>query len=296
MDISVTNLAVINNDNRIFILNRITGLPAKGATVKAGAETKIVNAEGYILLKDLDAENIFAYSGNDTIVPTLNKPENNTPEVLYDKTSGVDLEDFYENNVRLNLFTDRGIYRPGQTVFFKGIFTVPDPKTGEKMVLDFQKLFKRSKTEVTVMDPFNRTMDTFPGDPQQVWILRGGTFVIPKDAATGVWGFNSVDYDMEDVNRGVFHVEEYKRPSFKLILTKPKTELKLGDPFNIQIKVRSYAGAPLARVHLRYRVSRYIERLGTTDILKGENFSNEVGEYILMVTDSFARVENNFEE
>ena len=30
-----------------------------------------------------------------------------------------------------NIFTDRAIYRPGQTVFFKAIFTVPDPKTGE---------------------------------------------------------------------------------------------------------------------------------------------------------------------
>ncbi len=51
------------------------------------------------------------------------------------------IAEYYEDNIRLNVFTDRAIYRPGQTVFFKGVFTVPDPKTGELMVLsDFHKL------------------------------------------------------------------------------------------------------------------------------------------------------------
>ena len=81
-------------------------------------------------------------------------------------------------------------------------------------------------------------------------------------------------------------MEEYKRPSFKLILTKPKTELQLGDSFNVQIKVRSFAGAPLAHVRLQYHISRYLPGIGDKEILTGELFSNELGEAKLMVRDS----------
>ena len=169
------------------------------------------------------------------------------------KTTDDGLGEYYEDNIHLNIFTDRAIYRPGQTVFFKGIFTVPDPKTGELMVLDFQNLrfpffenlvyktvlkFKKLKTSVTISDPFNRTVDSFQVTPNKFGSFSG-SFVIPKDAATGEWDFDTEDYDMEDQNSGKFRVEEYKRPGFKLILTKPKTELQLGDSFNILIKVRS---------------------------------------------------------
>ena len=214
---------------------------------------------------------------------------------MYDKDSDDGLAEYYEENIRLNIFTDRAIYRPGQTLFFKGIFTVPDPKTGEIMVLDFKKLplsffedlsnknalkFRKLKTNVTIRDPFNRTVDTFRVTPNSFGSFSG-SYTISKDAATGEWDFNSEDYEMEDQNSGRFHVEEYKRPSFKLILTKPKTELQLGDSFNVQIKVRSFAGAPLSHVRLQYRVSRYFSyfrTIGEKEILNGELFSNEMGE------------------
>ncbi len=322
IDLSVTNLAVINSDQRVFVLNRVTGFPVKGATVlvttnqekgsKANSVsrtkrlTKIVNDQGYIVLHEKDVESIDVYFGNDSITASVNKPGNTIPGGLYDKDSDDGLAEYYENNIRLNIFTDRAIYRPGQTVFFKGIFTVPNPKTGEIMVLDFKKLpfpffeniayktamkFKKLKTNVTIRDPFNKTVDTFRVTPNSFGSFSG-SYTISKDAATGVWDFNSEDYEMEGQNSGRFHVEEYKRPSFKLILTKPKTELQLGDSFNVQIKVRSFAGAPLTDVRLHYHVSRYLPGIGDKEILTGELFSNELGESKLMVRDSSLHLED----
>ena len=150
------------------------------------------------------------------------------------------------------------------------------------MVLDFKKLpfpffeniayktamkFKKLKTNVTIRDPFNKTVDTFRVVPNSFGSFSGA-YTISKDAATGVWDFNSEDYEMEGQNSGRFHVEEYKRPSFKLILRKPKTELKLGDSFNVQIKVRSFAGAPLTDVRLHYHVSRYLPGIGDKELLR----------------------------
>jgi alpha-2-macroglobulin len=316
IDISVTNLAVINNDQRVFVLNRITGFPVKGATVivipkqdqpsKANFSPNLkslikkVNDQGYVVLQDLDIDRINVYFGGDSIMTSVNKPEDNIPIVLYNKDSDDGLAEYYEDNIRLNIFTDRSIYRPGQTVFFKGIFTVPNPKTGELMVLDLQKLqfpffenlvykivmkFKKLKTDVTISDPFHRTVDTLHVTPNRFGSFSG-TYAISKDAATGEWEFDSKDYEMENQNSGTFHVEEYKRPSFKLVLTKPKTELQLGDSFNVQIKVRSFAGAPLANVRLQYHVSRYLSGIGDEEILKGESFSNELGESKIVVQDS----------
>ena len=322
IDLSVTNLAVINNDQRVFVLNRITGFPVKGATViintkqdkgsKANSSSdlktfnKKVNDQGYVVLQDLDVDRINVYFDNDSIMTSVNKPENNIPSGLYDKDSDDGLAEYYEGNIRLNIFTDRSIYRPGQTVFFKGIFTVPNPKTGELMVLDFQKLqfpffenlvyktvlkFKKLKTDVTIRDPFNKTVETFHVTPNKFGSFSG-TYTISKDAATGEWDFDSGDYEMENQNSGTFHVEEYERPSFKLILTKPKTELQLGDSFNVKIKVRSFAGAPLNHVRLKYHVSRYLSGRGEQEILTGELFSNQKGESELVVRDSSFHLNN----
>ena len=145
--------------------------------------------------------------------------------------------------------------------------------------------FKKLKTNITISDPFNRTVDTFKVTPNEFGSFSG-SYVIPKEAATGEWDFDAEDYQIEYQNSGKFRVEEYKRPGFKLILTKPKTELQLGDSFNILMKVRSFAGAPLTHVRLSYHVSRYFSETGRKDILNGESFSNEQGEYKLVVRDS----------
>jgi uncharacterized protein YfaS (alpha-2-macroglobulin family) len=145
--------------------------------------------------------------------------------------------------------------------------------------------FKKQKTNVTISDPFNRTVDSFRVIPNEFGSFSG-SFVIPKNAATGEWDFDSEDYDMENQNSGRFQVEEYKRPGFKLILSKPKAELRLGDSFNIVMKARSFAGAPLNHVRFRYRVTRYFSGIGWKEILIGESFSNEQGEFKLVVRDT----------
>lgn len=317
IDLSVTSIASINNDRRVFVLNRKTGYPVQGAkvlvTVKQNDKTggsagsvfktlspKTVNEQGYVMIPEKNVEHIDVYYGNDSIKSSINEPRIDIPNELYNKDRDDDLADYYEDNIRLNIFTDRAIYRPGQTVFFKGIFTVPDPKTGELRILDFQNLrfpffenlvvktvlkFKKLKTNVTITDPFNRKVDTFRVTPNKFGSFSG-SYLIPKDAATGEWDFDADAYDMEDRNSGRFQVEEYKRPGFKLTLTKPKTELQLGDSLHILVKVRSFAGAPLNQVRIRYHVSRYYREEGNKEILSGESFSNELGVFDLVVRDS----------
>ena len=151
--------------------------------------------------------------------------------------------------------------------------------------------FNKPKTEITISDPFNRTMDSVHVTPNKFGSFSG-SFTIPKNAATGEWNFDTQDYELENRNSGKFRVEEYKRPAFKLILTKPKTELQLGDSFIIVMKTRSFAGAPLSHVRLRYQVSHssYDVKLGSSEFINGESLSNDQGEFKLVVCDSSLKI------
>jgi len=50
------------------------------------------------------------------------------------------LMDFYEDNAGAYIYTDRSIYRPGQTVFYKAIFITKNKNTGEPMLMSKENL------------------------------------------------------------------------------------------------------------------------------------------------------------
>lgn len=304
-ELSVSNIAILNNDHRVFVLNRTTGFPQAEATILADGKHKKVNASGFVMIGNLDTS-MTVIAGQDSLLAILKDHQPEYPDELYQEDDYDDLMDYYEDNIRLRVFTDRGIYRPGQTVYYKGIFTVPDPRTGEWRVLNwknlkapfFKKLFyrlslkvKKERIEVSVSDAFNREFKTL-----QVWPDKfgsfSGSFVLPKNAATGEWNFDCDMFTVESAH-GEFSVEEYKRPSFELTLKKPEKELKLGDDFDVTIKTRSFAGAKLDGVNVKYIVSALSRGFSAEDasrwgdtILVGTGITDIHGELRVAVSDS----------
>ncbi len=189
------------------------------------------------------------------------------------------------------LFTDRAIYRPGQTVYFKGILLTRNPVTGEQVVFNKQNLkfsvwqklfdkeireFTKSKLNIYVNDPFNKTTDTLSLSPNEFGSLTG-KFKINEKAATGDWEFDTDDLDIDNQNDGHFKVEEYKRPSFEMKLEKPTGYLQLGDSFFVKVKVKSFAGAMLNNVSIRYDVNASFYYPGNSiDSEKEENFYKQI--------------------
>ncbi|HMO63029.1 MAG TPA: MG2 domain-containing protein [Ferruginibacter sp.] len=281
-NVYITNIAGVNADKRLFILHRKTGMPLNGATVKFllpkknnhinGLKPLIqkVNASGYIDVHHEDVDDILAIYGNDTTLVTFNKPNNSLPYEVYDKEDD-ELIDYYADNMVMHLFTDRAIYRPGQTVYFKGILLTRNPKTGEMMLVNkknlrfplFKKLFNdevketlqlvKQKLEVFVEDPFGRTVDTVKVKLNEFGAISG-MYKLKPNAPTGEWSFDIDFADMDGRNEGKFKVEEYKRPSFELVLEKPGTFLQLGDSFFIKAKTRSFAGMLLSGVAIDYTI------------------------------------------
>jgi alpha-2-macroglobulin len=322
LKIEVTNIAVINNDSKVFVLNRTTGFPLEKSSVEIQHKNKLnlsvitkknVNKEGFVIITEEKIEKLFAVFNGDTTQSYMNMQGNRNSDEIYDGEDMDDLMDYYKDNLQLNMFTDRSIYRPGQTVFYKGIITIRNPKNGEPLVLNKQnlklpllaKLFSNEAKELfnggmelNIKNPFDKKVDTIKIKLNEYGSFTG-TFKIPADAATGEWEFDSDDiYSIR--NNTSFKVEEYKRPTFELSLEKPTINVKLGEDFIAKAKVKTFAGATLSNIKINYDVEARInyEKYDSTTketntvyfdktILDSTGFTNDAGELdIKIINDS----------
>ncbi|CAN5580167.1 alpha-2-macroglobulin family protein [soil metagenome] len=299
--VSITNIAAINNDSRVFILDRVTGQPLVNAQVLVTykpvygkPETRIaykkVNAQGYVFIREENIESVVALNGTDTTFIEVRKIQSEIPENVFDKEED-ELADYYEDNLYLHLFTDRAIYRPGQTLFFKGILLTRNPSTGKLVVFNktnlqlpfikrlFDKEIKRfikTKRSIYINDALGKTVDSV-----KILVNEYGSFTgeykVGEKAATGDWEFDTDDEDIEIDNRndGHFKVEEYKRPTFELQIEKPANFLELGDSFFVKIKVRSFTGVQLNNVKITYKLTAELNGVLKNSDSKIENWNSE---------------------
>jgi len=321
----VTNIALLNNDKRIYVLDRKAGKPLTGAIVKATykktietgtvttyeehSQNYMVNKQGFIEIKDSRYSDITASFAGDTINQQANFSGYDKPDDVYSKDEDDDLVDFYADNAGTYIYTDRSIYRPGQTVFYKAIFLTKNKNTGEPMVMNkknlkgklfgnlYKKLLKEEEPFLFINNPFGETMDSIKIAPGEFGSLYG-SFKIPKTAATGDWEI-APDYIDAKEGTGTFKVEEYKRPSYEINLEKPKKELQLADSFSVKVKVRSFAGATLNNVKIKYEVSRtgdfenydpvsedMVMKSGEETIMDTTGFTDNNGELNILIHDT----------
>ena len=140
-----------------------------------------------------------------------------------------------------SLFTDRAIYRPGQTVYFKGI-VVHHHK-------DEQVLSTHCTEEVVFKDANWQNISSAKFTTDEYGSFSG-SFVIPTDLLNGVFRLNA--------NHGsvTFRVEEYKRPTFEINFESVKEQYKLNNDVTVRGSVDALAGFGLDDVKYSYRVTR----------------------------------------
>ena len=139
------------------------------------------------------------------------------------------------------LFTDRAIYRPGQTVYFQGIVT------------------RRQGENLSLVNGYSENVSFRDANWQEISSAKfttdeygsfSGSFVIPTDRLNGVFHLSA--------NRGytTIRVEEYKRPTFEVNFEQPKEQYKLNQEVTVRGDVKAYAGFGLDDVEYSYRVVR----------------------------------------
>jgi alpha-2-macroglobulin len=272
----VTSVTAINSDERIYVLDRKTGTPLAGAGIQAfkkgtsvaGKVSSIVKKEGYIIMPDNIADSVtIAYKG-DTLGYSYVIHDNDRSEHdnIYDKDLDDELVDFYDDKLTMDIFTDRSIYRPGQTVHYKIILFTRNPQTGDPIIFNRQNLgggifrdrvnawLKKNHAIITLSDPFNHNVDSARMVPNDFGSFAG-SFTLPKTAATGEWDIDGKP-DRDNQNEGRFRVEEYKRPTIELSMEKQKKMLRPGEPFTIKLKLRSFSGSDLGNIPIKYTINR----------------------------------------
>ena len=142
---------------------------------------------------------------------------------------------------RTFLFTDRAIYRPGQTVYFKGILT---QSLGEKA-----SLLTGQTVSLRLLDVNGQTVQTLPFTTSDFGSFHG-SLVLPAGLLNGEMQLQTDNGSLS------FAVEDYKRPTFLVTLDSVPGRPQLGAPLTVGGRARAYAGQATDGATVRYRVTR----------------------------------------
>ncbi len=148
------------------------------------------------------------------------------------------------NREFVSFFLDRTLYRPGQTIFFKGIALrqkgtdAPDISTGQNFRV---ALIDANYQEVAEQTFTSNAYGTF-----------NGSFKAPSGGLNGRMQLRVKDGD----GSAYFRVEEYKRPTFEVSIDSLPDAYQLGDTVALTGLAETYSGSALSQQAFEYRVER----------------------------------------
>ncbi len=145
-------------------------------------------------------------------------------------------------------FTDRSLYRPGQTIHYKGICIHMDT-----VLDDYRTLPGRQLTVVfhdTNYQEINRQQHRCND-----YGAFSGSFIAPRDRLLG-WMTLEVENDPAGVTS--FNIEEYKRPKFKVELDAPAEAPRLATDVVVPGTATAYTGAAIGGAQVNWRVVRRV--------------------------------------
>ena len=230
---------------RVAVLNATTGTAVQGAKVdvvmsidRDGKEhvktfTTDVNGEAYVEYKASEPRAYRVYTDEDKAFP---------------RTSMGGRFYYYGNKAKVtqtNIYTDRRIYRPGQTVHAAAIaYTYNkvykgEALSGKQMTITLRDANRKEIAKRTV------TTDEFG--------MASADFVLPEGGLTGIYTLRS---DLGNNIYTNFSVEEYKRPTFKVDFDKPQAKYAAGDTVRLNATAKSFAGVPVQGAKAVVRVVR----------------------------------------
>ncbi|WP_324676036.1 alpha-2-macroglobulin family protein [Hymenobacter sp. GOD-10R] len=146
-----------------------------------------------------------------------------------------------EETRRVFLFTDRAIYRPGQTLYFKGILT--EERAGTSQLLPDKGI------SVRLLDVNRQTVQTLTFTTSDFGSFHG-SMVLPTSLLNGEMSLQTNFGELS------FAVEDYKRPTFQVAFEPIKGKPVLGKAVTMRGLGTAYAGQPIDGATVQYRVVR----------------------------------------
>ena len=255
----VSGISYVNNLDDFFVLNRDNGQPLAKAAVQLWEQKYDYKTSRYIKEKG----KLYTTDANGYFRTDKQKRDNNNYggyQYLLDITHNGDklfmndlIYDYYYNNTpqeekvtnSVFLFTDRSIYRPGQTVYYKGIVLVRNSKEKAGLVnANYQ-------TTVFLRDANYKDVDSIKLKTNEFGSFNG-KFQLPQSGMNGQFSI----YTKPDNGNVGFKVEEYKRPKFYVDYEPIKGTYKVNDKIKMTGIAKAYAGNNIDGANVKYRVVR----------------------------------------
>jgi hypothetical protein len=145
-------------------------------------------------------------------------------------------------------FTDRAIYRPGQTIQFKGICVSNDP------VANKYRTLKGREVQVALHDANGEVVETRTMRTNDYGSFSG-SFTAPRGRLLGEM---TLQVQGKPFGMTSISVEEYKRPKFQVTLDAPAAPAKLNGPVKLAGKAVAYTGAAIDGARVKWRVTRKV--------------------------------------
>lgn len=179
-----------------------------------------------------------------------------------------------ENKVseQMTLLTDRSLYRPGQTVYVKGIAYAQKSDTAN--------VLPNKEYTVILTDANNQEVGQKKVRTNEFGSFAAD-FALPSACLNGMFSLKAGN------GRTTIRVEDYKRPTFDITFEKQTGGYQLGDQVEVKGKIQSYSGVLLQDLPVKYTVKRSAFSLWrfaeSTQIASGEVTANENGEFTIPV-------------
>lgn len=250
----VSNLAVMiqqlpDDKHRYVVVNATDGQPVPGAKimlydrdydVKTGKWKRLVHAR---LTTDENGEAYFKNVDGNVLISTSNDKFTPAKDIYLSRTRYYERKD---DKIKHQLFTDRSIYRPGQTVHASAISYIVKKGLdasvpGKSMELNF--ILRDGDANWKQVAEQKATTDEYG--------TASVDFELPKEGQTGLYSIS-----VNGMVTKYVRVEEYKRPTFEITFPKVNEKYNWGDTVVVKASAKTYAGIPVQGAKVAYQVTR----------------------------------------
>ncbi|MBV5283438.1 MAG: hypothetical protein JZU53_13515 [Paludibacter sp.] len=252
--LTISDLAFINRTHvpkqaSLYVLDRISGKPENAVKVSVYENMWTGNrySVNFVAAIATDKNGLCQYPfnlnyGNNILMLEKGKDcyFTNASNSYFNEQNRSD-----NKTARINIFTDRSLYRPGQTVYFKAIVYFAN-KTKQETVAG-------AEYEATLFDANGQKVSATKYKTNEFGSLAG-EFVLPEGGLNGTYRIQ-----VGAISQSIW-VEEYKRPTFEVTIDKPKVEISFGEKATVKGTVKAYAGYTIADAKVKYRVVRSTHR------------------------------------
>jgi uncharacterized protein YfaS (alpha-2-macroglobulin family) len=279
----VTNMLTIIRDNEnnsskeIMVLDNETGQPIPGVVAEFYQPYRKEKALTPLLSEETDKDGKISVKGKGVASLFIKNGDDQYAHKQYINLGYYGNEDTKEKT-RYATFTDRAMYRPGQTVHFKTIVYNLTNKLNE-VIPDKQITVSFRDADYKEIASLKLKTNEFGS--------AASSFIIPENVKSG-----NFTIAVDDGASATFSVEEYKRPTFEITMDKLTGTYSFGDEVTITGNVKSFMGLAVPDAKITYRIvskPNFFWRIGIPfrqekQVGNGELKSDETGKFSFSFT------------